>query len=323
MLEEDVKFKGVIFAGLLLGMFGFAGNTFRIEPVHNLFYLFAWWTYIFFADALIYQLKGDSLMISRTGEFGWLCAWSAFIWFLFELANIRLQNWHYLYVPADKALRWTGYVIAYATVLPGLFETTELLETAGLFSKLKPRPLAVTPELLRKFNIAGWLLLALPLAFPKYFFALIWAAFFFLAEPLNYRLGLRSLLKDLERGDRRRLFLLLAAGVVCGFLWEFWNFRAGAKWVYTVPLVGNLKLFEMPVAGYIGFPIFAVECYAMYNLITWLRRGRTWEEDSQQPLPGISPKPVHLLAALTLLLITYYIGASAIDSHTVRLYIHI
>jgi len=32
--------------------------------------------------------------------------------------------------------------------------------------------------------------------------------------------------------------------------------------------VGSLKLFEMPLPGYLGFPPFALECYAMYH---WLR----------------------------------------------------
>ncbi len=58
-------------------------------------------------------------------------------------------------------------------------------------------------------------------------------------------------------------YLLLIAGALCGFLWEMWNFRAGAKWIYTVPYVGFLKVFEMPLLGFLGFPPFAVECYTM------------------------------------------------------------
>lgn len=318
---EDYKVKFIICAGLLLAMFGAVGNYLEIEPIHNLFYLFAWWAYIFIIDAVIYHIKGDSLIVSRTGEFLVLVVWSAFIWFIFELANLRLQNWHYMYLPSDRTLRWTGYIISYATVLPGIFETTELLETLGLFKGAKMRRLTVTPALLKKMHLAGWVLLALPFIQPRYFFALIWIAFIFLLEPLNYRLGLRSLLKDLERGNPRRLALLLSAGLVCGFLWELWNFWAGAKWIYTVPLIGNWKLFEMPVAGYIGFPLFAVECYAMYNFITWLRRGKTWEEDAQEPLPGIRPKPGHLIAAAVILLFTYYTAVQAIDTHTVRLFL--
>jgi len=29
----------------------------------------------------------------------------------------------------------------------------------------------------------------------------------------------------------------------------------------------NLKIFEMPVPGYLGFPAFALECFTMYVFI--------------------------------------------------------
>jgi hypothetical protein len=54
------------------------------------------------------------------------------------------------------------------------------------------------------------------------------------------------------------------SGVLCGVLWEFWNYWSGAKWHYTVPIMENLKIFEMPVPGYLGFPTFALECFTMY-----------------------------------------------------------
>ncbi len=178
----------------------------------------------------------------------------------------------------------------------------------------------MTPGLLKELHRAGAASLILPLVFPRYFFALIWVAFTLLLEPINYRLGLRSLLRDLEEGDPRRLCQLLAGGLICGFLWEFWNFKAGAKWIYIVPLAGDIKLFEMPLAGYIGFPLFAVECYAMYNFISYIRRGRTWEQDSEQE-PGPKPALWLLIGAAALILVTYYTAATAIDTHTVRLYI--
>lgn len=318
---EDAKAKFLVYAGIFLAFIGTAGNALELEPIHNLFYIFAWWAYILIIDAVIYRIKGDSLIVSRTGEFWFLIVWSAFIWFLFELANLRLQNWQYLFIPSNRTLRWTGYFLAYASVLPGLFETAELLAAAGLAKNAKSRPLSVTPGLLKKIYAAGAAALILPLALPRYFFALIWAAFALLLEPVNYRLGLRSLLRDLEGGNPQKLYQLLAGGFICGILWEFWNFNAGAKWVYTVPLVGNIKLFEMPVAGYIGFPLFAVECYAMYNFISYLRRGRTWEQDAQEPQPGLKPALWLLIGAAALLLTTYYTAATAIDAHTVRLYI--
>ena len=318
---DDAKAKFLVYTGIFLAMLGATGNALEIEPFHNLFYIFAWWAYIFIIDAVIYRIKGDSLIVSRMDEFWFLVVWSVFVWSVFELANLRLRNWQYAFIPSDRSLRWTGYFLAYASVLPGLFETAELLAAAGLAGKAKCARLNVTPELLKKLYIAGAAALILPLALPRYFFALIWIAFTLLLEPLNYSLGLRSLLRDLKRGEPQKLYQLLAAGLICGLLWEFWNFKAGAKWTYTLPLAGGFKLFEMPAAGYLGFPLFAVECYAIYNFISYLRHGKTWEESAQEPLPGPAPAPWLLIGSAALLLLTYYTAATAIDAHTVRLYI--
>jgi hypothetical protein len=60
----------------------------------------------------------------------------------------------------------------------------------------------------------------------------------------------------------------LVAGLVCGFLWEFWNYWATGKWQYVgVPVFPSVKLFEMPLVGYLGFPPFALEAFAMYHFV--------------------------------------------------------
>jgi predicted flap endonuclease-1-like 5' DNA nuclease len=50
-------------------------------------------------------------------------------------------------------------------------------------------------------------------------------------------------------------------------LWESLNIGARAKWIYTVPFLENLKLFEMPVPGFLGFPPFAVECFIIWQAL--------------------------------------------------------
>ena len=72
------------------------------------------------------------------------------------------------------------------------------------------------------------------------------------------------MLADFRAGRSDRLINLALSGLLCGVLWEFWNYWAGAKWYYTVPIMENLKVFEMPVPGYLGFPAFAFECFTMY-----------------------------------------------------------
>jgi hypothetical protein len=110
----------------------------------------------------------------------------------------------------------------------------------------------------------------LPLRIGPYLFGLVWIGFFLLLDPLNRRLGLPSLLGDLAQGRRGRLYSLLISGWVCGWLWEFWNYWAAAKWHYTFPILQRWKIFEMPALGYLGFLPFALECFAMYVTAAWL-----------------------------------------------------
>jgi hypothetical protein len=117
-------------------------------------------------------------------------------------------------------------------------------------------------------------MLVLPIAVPSpYLAAPIWLGFIFLLDPLNARAGGESILGDLRDRHVNRLVNLLAAGLVCGVVWEFWNYWAHAKWIYNVPILPHVKIFEMPILGFGGFPPFAVECFVMYVAIRrWLWR---------------------------------------------------
>src|SRR6185295_6271064 len=95
----------------------------------------------------------------------------------------------------------------------------------------------------------------------------VWLGFIFLLDPINERLGAESLFREAREGRYDRIINLALSGVLCGVLWEFWNYWAGAKWHYTVPIMPNLKIFEMPVPGYLGFPAFAFECFTMYVFV--------------------------------------------------------
>src|SRR4030042_420657 len=252
----------------------------KIDPFFSWFYCFAWWSYILIMDAVIYRLKGNSLIVNRTREFLFLVPWSIFLWLIFEAANLSLKNWYYITLPHSTVERWLGYAIAYGTVLPGMFETAELLESLGLFKNSRIKNTVISHEGHSVLILLGALCLASSVLVPEYFFPLIWVGFIFLLDPLNYRLGGKSLLRDLEEGDPRKICILLVAGLICGFLWELWNFWSLSKWVYTVPFFERAKGFEMPFLGFLGFPPFAVQAYVMYNFISLFRSGRGWEEST-------------------------------------------
>jgi hypothetical protein len=243
-----------------------------VEPVATYFTPIAWSSYILAADAAVFAMSGSSRLRNAPREFGQVALLSIPLWLIFEAYNLRLQNWTYVGVPMGLLASWLGYGWSFATIMPAIFETADVIELFGWFPPGAPANLG--PSGSRAMMIAGAICLALPLALPQgigsYLFGLVWIGFFLLLDPLNRRLGLPSLLGDLAQGHRERLYSLLVSGWVCGWLWEFWNYWASAKWHYTFPVLQRWKIFEMPVLGYLGFLPFALECFAMYVTAAWL-----------------------------------------------------
>lgn len=231
------------------------------EPFATWYYSFAWWSYIVFADAWNHRRTGRSILL-RNRAAPRMLALSIAIWSAFEAYNFRLGNWYYLEIPPERALRWLGYSIAYATVLPGILVTADVLRA------WRPRHPPVgrsTPQGLTAFLFWGGLVASiLPWIWPRYFFPLVWlgpTAFFMV---VNQRLGDQGILADIREHGLAPLFRLAAAGMICGLLWECWNYWARSKWVYEIPFFGGTPLFEMPIAGFLGFPPFAIACHEMY-----------------------------------------------------------
>jgi len=248
----------VVFLIAVLGMIC------KKEPFYTWFYSFAWWAYILFVESFLSFRGHRSLLFTNPARFLLLLPLSVMIWLIFEVFNFRLQNWHYLNLPPQRGPRWIGYTIAYATVLPAIFSTVNLLDIQGVVRQVRAVPFRI--DFLKKWSVRlGIATLVLPVLFPKVFFPLVWLGFIFCFDPYNYKYGAGSILRDLEKGAIRTLSLLLIGGLICGMLWEFWNFWAGSKWSYTIPYLGFLKIFEMPILGFLGFPFFAVECYVMTN----------------------------------------------------------
>jgi hypothetical protein len=245
----------------------------KIEPFTTWFYCFAWWSYILIADHLLLKLRGSSLLCGRRREFWGMLPISVFVWLLFEAYNFVIRNWSYNVAPPQIWLRWPGYFLAFSTVLPGIFITSDLVEL--LFGRSSRAPASecetITSPLSTKpsgwFMLAGLILTVAPLVWPRYFFHSVWLGLIFLLDPVLEKAGIKSLSLDLFSGERRRSWSLLLGGLCCGLMWEFWNFRAGSKWNYSVPFFGQLKIFEMPVLGFLGFAPFALECWILYHLI--------------------------------------------------------
>lgn len=231
-----------------------------------------WTGYILCADAWVRSSAGASLLTTDRSELLIIVIISIAWWWIFEFYNApRFWRsdmelwWHYHNLAPNPFVRRLGYDWAFATIFPAMFLTARLFSIKVFRAMESRRPLALTSPLLYVLIGLGAFTALLPMLFPSVWFApLVWLSFIMLLDPVNFLRGWPSITGDLRRGSFRRLLSLLAGGGLCGILWEFWNYWALSKWTYTVPYLGNVKLFEMPVLGFLGFPPFAVECWVLY-----------------------------------------------------------
>ena len=228
-----------------------------------------WLGYALVVDALTLRRSGTSLLARSPRDFVLLFVISAPAWWLFEALNWRTQNWEYVGSEFFSDLEYFLLAsLAFSTVVPAVFGTAELLRTFGWLDRFAhgPRLLATRPVCLGLF-LAGWVTLALLLAWPRYFYPFIWLSVFLILDPVCVWLGRRAILASLARGDWRTVVALGAAALTCGFCWELWNFFSYPKWVYHVPFVEFWHIFEMPLLGYLGYLPFGLELYALVHLL--------------------------------------------------------
>lgn len=269
-------------AGLLIITISEAGMFWRVEPFWSWHTPIAWTGYIAFVDGLIWMIRGESPIRNDRAEMVFVALASIPLWIVFETYNkYSLHNWHYIGLSDVLLLRYVGYAWAFATIWPAIFETAELVDCvrdrrAPAFRRSEPPRVPL--------DAAGWLsvvagaaMLAWPIVQPSPWLAApVWLGFIFLLDPVNAASGAESLRGDLAAGYYGRLINLLWAGLACGLIWECWNYWAGTKWIYTVPVPPHIKLFEMPLAGYLGFPAFALECFVMYVFVRQLIWRGAW-----------------------------------------------
>ena len=271
------------------------------------FYAWAWWSYIFLLDGLVSRRRGSSLLTTRRTCLPSILLWSITFWYFFELLNLRYQNWYYVGVfgigSEVDLVRGTVFgTAAFATVFMGLFETYDALTAYGLFEKVTLRPRRFAPSVTFAVQAVGAIMVTLSLTFSYYLAPLVWGSVSLLIDPWNYRRGARSILADVESGNLGVPLRLLLAGLACGLVWESFNVLAPQKWLYTVRGLEELKLFEMPVLGFVGFPALALDAFAAYAAVAYLFHGNaTWEHPDDVAQPLVPRRPLSTTAFVALL----------------------
>ena len=261
----------------------------RVDWATLFFTAMIWTGYLLLIDALVWSLRGESRLGTDPRNFFALAFWSVPLWLIFEAYNVRLASWTYVGLIENKFIRAIGYIWSFSTIWPAIFETADLILALGVFSAAQARSSSVQHFSTTKIALnnrahspmsrshlcaivaIGVVMLLLPLVAPEhvaaYLFGLVWIGFIPLLDPLNQFWNGSSLVRRFYEHDLSLLYSLLAAGWVCGILWEFWNYWAAAKWLYVFPIWQSSKIFEMPLPGYLGFPPFALECFVMYEFV--------------------------------------------------------
>lgn len=231
-----------------------------------------WLGYVLAMDGLVSRRTGSSLL-GRDGRwFAALFPLSAGIWWLFELFNLRGQNW--IYRGEEDFPAWLFVLcssVSFSTVLPAVLVTAEWMGSFSWLSRFRRRERGPSAEnWLPAVFLGGAGMLGLFLLFPKIFFPFLWTSIVCLVDPVNAWRGRPSLLTAVGRGDWRPLVAFGLAGLFCGFFWELWNSRSNPYWIYRIPFFDFWHLFAMPLPGYLGYPPFAWELYG-FTYLVWRR----------------------------------------------------
>lgn len=237
-----------------------------------------WLAYLFAADGLLeqlYQARGSTDGLTRSPvrlrpkRFVFCFLASVPIWLWFDWVNFSFVDaWRYHGLPNDLVHRNLNYFFAFGAICPAMFLTAELYQRMGLY-RLEGRPLRFGAPLQMILIGTGCAFLGFPFAVRDPIGSLtMWLGWFLLLDPINHWLGQPSIIGDWRTGRYGRTLALLMAGMSCGLLWEFWNYWAVAKWTYHLPFLGFLeqyRFFEIPAVGLLGFPLFAIECWTMFQ----------------------------------------------------------
>lgn len=192
-----------------------------------------------------------------------LSALSVPAWWWFELLNHFLDNWEYHSVVAYSPLEYNLLAtLAFSTVVPALDAAWAVAR------RIAPPHEAAAPPPAGRWLIGQALVgltgQALMFLLPHYFYAWAWLAPFLLLDAAVAALGGRGLARDLWLRRWDVAVPVGLAGMACGFCWELWNVAAMPKWTYQVPFVDFLRVFEMPLLGYLGYIPFS---WAIFQLV--------------------------------------------------------
>lgn len=269
LLTDDRRgpVRALAAAGAALLALGQALTLVHVRPFSDYWYGIVWTGFILLADAIVAKRTGASLLLDRRRDFWAMVLASAGLWWLFELANVvLLDSWGYS--PSPDVPRWVQRLRStyfFATLLPATWEASLL---AMLVRRPLPCPAPAPPgrwfEAALAAGVATGALIAVrrDLSLPLGLIALG-----LITDAINLRRGRPSLLAHLRAGRPGVPLAIGAGNIAAGFVGEMWNYPADPRWTYHVPYADVLRVFAMPLPGYLGYAALALDLFALYHLL--------------------------------------------------------
>jgi hypothetical protein len=229
-----------------------------------------WLGYCLTIDALVLLRRGSSLLTRSWRKYLSLFILSAPVWWLFEVINWRLHNWHYAGKDLFSSLEYGFWAtLSFSTVIPAVFGSAEFIGSFKFIQSIKRGPV-IRPDKFTSFIffLCGLIMFTIMIIWPQHFFPFVWISLYFILEPINIWSGNRNLANWTKNGDWRPVIALWLGVLLTAIFWEMWNYFSYPKWVYTVPWGQFMHIFEMPLLGYGGYLPFALELFAVYHFVT-------------------------------------------------------
>ena len=252
----------------------------------NLFFPL-WLGFILLVDGLVLRRTGTSLVVRSPKIMVVMFIVASPYWWAFEGINEITQNWVYVTPTEEDSGGLVGVIeasLSYSTVIPAVFEVSELIGSFGFIKRFARLPSLVLsrPQIILA-GVFGLGSLVTMLIWPTYLFPMTWLCFFFIFDPINNLTGRPSIIAQVKNGDYRTVVAFALGALVCGFFWEMWNRDASVSWEYNIGYLDFARIFQMPLLGYGGYLPFGLETYAVFHFVAGLLG---WSSDARVPVSG-------------------------------------
>lgn len=252
----------------------------------NLFFPL-WLGFILLVDGLVLRRTGTSLVVRSPKIMVVMFIVASPYWWAFEGINEITQNWVYVTSTEEDSGGLVGVIqasLSYSTVVPAVFEVSELIGSFGFIKRFARLPSLVLsrPQIILA-GVFGLGSLVTMLIWPTYLFPMTWLCLFFIFDPINNLTGRPSIIAQVKNGDYRTVVAFALGALVCGFFWEMWNRDASVSWEYNIGYLDFARIFQMPLLGYGGYLPFGLETYAVFHFVAGLLG---WSSDARVPVSG-------------------------------------